>query len=175
MVKTIEVLSFSLPLFLSSSEPFGECTYNEMRFRFIWVGKTKEKNWRALQEEYFGRLSHFVKCEVVELKDGTKESEGKLILEKLNQSSFVCLLDVKGRSVSSHELAAAVETWQNRGLKEVTFVIGGADGASFEVVERADYSLSLSFLTFTHEMARVVMFEQLYRAFTIIKGFPYQK
>ena len=146
-----------------------------MRFRFIWVGKTKDKNWRALQEEYAARLAHFVKFEVVEIKDANKETEGKLISEKLNQSHFVCLLDVKGRSISSHDLAAKLENWQNRGLKEVTFIIGGAEGVASEVVERADYSLSLSFLTFTHEMARVVMLEQLYRAFTIIKGFPYQK
>jgi len=146
-----------------------------MKFRFLWVGKTKDKNWRALQEEYFARLSHFVRCETVEIKDSGKETEGKLILDKLNQSTFVCLLDVKGRSVSSHDLAANIENWQNRGLKEVTFIIGGAEGTASEVVERADNSLSLSFLTFTHEMARVVMLEQLYRAFTIIKGFPYQK
>lgn len=82
---------------------------------------------------------------------------------------------MKGRSISSPDLAKEVEKWQNRGLKEITFVIGGAEGLASEVVERADYSLSLSFLTFTHEMARVVMLEQLYRAFTIIKGFPYQK
>jgi len=146
-----------------------------MKFRFLWVGKTKDKNWRALEEEYFARLSHFVRCETLELKDAGREIEGKLILEKLNQSSFVCLLDVKGRSISSHDLAGNIEKWQNRGLKEVTFVIGGAEGVASRVVERADYSLSLSFLTFTHEMARVVMLEQLYRAFTIIKGFPYQK
>lgn len=146
-----------------------------MKFRFIWVGKTKDKNWRALQDEYFARLAYFVKWETVELKDAGKENEGKLILEKLNQTSFVCLLDVKGRSISSHDLAQNIENWQNRGLKEVTFVIGGAEGVASAVVERADYSLSLSFLTFTHEMARVVLLEQLYRAFTIIKGFPYQK
>jgi len=146
-----------------------------MKFRFLWVGKTKDNNWRALQDEYFARLSHFVRSETVELKDSGKEIEGKLILEKLNQSSFVCLLDVKGRSISSHDLAAKLENWQNRGLKEVTFVIGGAEGVASRVVERADDSLSLSFLTFTHEMARVVLLEQLYRAFTIIKGFPYQK
>ena len=149
--------------------------FNKMKFRFLWVGKTKDKNWRALQDEYFARLSHFVRCEVAELKDSGKEFEGKLISDKLNQSTFVCLLDVKGRSVNSHDLAQTIENWQNRGLKEVTFVIGGAEGVASEVVEKADYSLSLSFLTFTHEMARVVLLEQLYRAFTIIKGFPYQK
>jgi 23S rRNA (pseudouridine1915-N3)-methyltransferase len=150
-----------------------------MKFRFVWIGKTRDKNWRALQEEYLQRLSHFVKFEITEIKDTTApdslEIESKRILENVNQSSFVCLSDVKGRSISSHELAAEIEKWQNRGLKEIVFVIGGAKGVSSEVVERANYSLSLSFLTLTHEMARVVLVEQLYRAFTIIKGFPYQK
>lgn len=146
-----------------------------MKFRFVWVGKTKNKNWRALEEDYAQRLSHFVKFEVVEIKDDTKENEGKRILEKVNQSSFVCVLDVKGRSDSSHGLARKIVNWQNRGLKEIAFIIGGADGIASEVVEKADYSLSLSFLTFTHETARVILIEQLYRAFTIIKGFPYQK
>ncbi|MCY7347040.1 MAG: 23S rRNA (pseudouridine(1915)-N(3))-methyltransferase RlmH [Pyrinomonadaceae bacterium] len=146
-----------------------------MKFRFVWIGKTKDKNWQALQENYLQRLSHFVKFEITELRDESKELESKRILEKVNQSQFVCLLDVKGRIVSSHELAGEIENWQNRGLKEIVFVIGGAEGVASEVVERANFSLSLSLLTFTHETARVVLVEQLYRAFTIIKGFPYQK
>ena len=146
-----------------------------MKFRFVWVGKTKNKNWLALQEEYLKRLAHFVKYEITELRDDTKENEGKRIIENVNQSSFVCVLDVKGRSISSHELAGNIENWQNRGLKEVAFVIGGAEGIASGVVEKADFSLSLSFLTFTHEAARVILIEQLYRGYTIIKGFPYQK
>ena len=150
-----------------------------MRFRFIWIGKTKDKNWRLLQEEYLLRLSHFVKCEIVEIRDSagheTKEIEGKRILDNLNQTSFVCVLDVEGKSLSSPELAKEIEKWQNRGLKEISFIIGGAEGISSQVAERADFRLSLSFLTFTHDMARVVMLEQMYRAYTIIKGFPYQK
>ena len=150
-----------------------------MKFRFLWVGKTKDKHWKALQEEYVRRLSHFVRCEVTEVRDGDshtrKQTEGKLILEKLNQSSFVCLLDVAGEPISSPDLAKTIEDWQHRGIKEITFIIGGADGISADVAERAGFVLSLSILTFTHEMARVVMLEQLYRAFTIIKGFPYQK
>ena len=150
-----------------------------MKFKFIWVGKTKNKNYAALQDEYLQRLSHFVKCETVEIRDSAphegKESEGKRILEKLNQTPFVCLLDVTGRKISSPELAKEIEKWQNAGTKEISFVIGGADGVSAEVAQGADLVLSLSFLTFTHEMTRVVMLEQLYRAFTIIKGFPYQK
>lgn len=150
-----------------------------MRFRFLWVGRTKDQSWLALQNEYLQRLSHFVRCEVVEVRDGTppdiKAIEGKRIGEKLNQSSFVCLLDVTGRGVSSPDLAKKVEGWQNAGHKEITFVIGGADGVARDVAQRADDVLSLSFLTFTHEMARVVLLEQLYRAFMIVKGFPYQK
>ena len=150
-----------------------------MHFRFIWIGKTKHKDWLALQEEYLQRLSHFVKFKFAEIKDSskyeTKEDEGKRILEKMNQSSFVCLLDVKGRSISSHQFAKEIIKWQNRGLKEIAFVIGGADGVSSEVAEKADIKISLSSLTFTHEMARIILIEQIYRAYTIIKGFPYQK
>ncbi len=150
-----------------------------MKFRFIWVGKTRDQNYRSLQEEYLGRLEHFVKCEIVEVRDSAphegNEIEGKRILEKLNQSPFVCLLDVEGRKMSSPQLANEVEKWQNAGTKEITFIIGGANGVSAEVARRASDRLSLSFLTFTHEMARVVLLEQLYRAYTIIKGFPYQK
>lgn len=147
-----------------------------MKFRLIWVGKTRDKNYKALQDEYLQRLSHFVNCEVIEVKDGGGSVvEGQRILQKLNPSSFVCLLDVKGRQFSSHQLAGEIEKWQNRGLKEIVFIIGGADGASPEVAARADNGISLSFLTFTHEMARVVLLEQLYRSFTIIKGYPYQK
>src|ERR1700682_819279 len=128
-----------------------------MKFRFIWVGKTRDKNYRALQDEYLQRLSHFVKCEIAEVRDGAgndgKIGEGKRILDKVNQNSFVCLLDVAGRGLSSPELANEVEKWQNAGVKEVTFVIGGADGVSSAVAEKADAVLSLSFLTFTHEMA----------------------
>ena len=150
-----------------------------MKFKFVWVGKTRDANWKALQDDYLRRLSHFVKYEIAEVKDaqGTDSAdiEGNDLLAKVNPSTFVTLLDVKGRQFSSHELAAEIEKWQGRALKEVAFVIGGAKGASPKVAERADIKLSLSFLTFTHETARVILIEQLYRAFTIIKGFPYQK
>jgi len=146
-----------------------------MRFRFIWVGKAKDANWRALQDEYLQRLSHFVKCEVVEIRDADKQTEGNRILEKLNQKTFACVLDVDGQGLSSRELAKKVENWQNKGIGEISFIVGGAEGLSREVAEKADLRLSLSFLTFTHEMARVVLLEQLYRACTIIKGFPYQR
>ena len=150
-----------------------------MRFRFLWVGKTKDKNWKALQEEYLKRLSHFVKCEVAEVRDSSphegREIEGKRILEFLNPKTFAVLLDIGGKTPSSHQLAGLIEKWQVAGTKEVTFIIGGANGVSEEIREKADYLLSLSFLTFTHDMARVVLLEQLYRGYSIINGFPYQK
>ena len=133
----------------------------------------------ALQNDYLKRLSHFVKYSITEIKDKrpheSLEIEGERILKKVNQSSFVCLLDVRGSSLSSRKLARVIEKWQIRGLKEVTLIIGGAEGVSSAVVKRADFSLSLSLLTLTHEMARVVLIEQIYRAYTIIKGYPYQK
>ena len=150
-----------------------------MKFRFVWVGKTKDKNWKALQEEYLERLSHFVRCEITEVRESarneTKEIEGKRILDLLNPKNFVCLLESSGKTIGSEDLAAEIGKWQMRGLKEVTFVIGGADGVSRSIREIADFRLSLSFMTFTHDMARVILLEQLYRAFTIIKGFPYQR
>ena len=150
-----------------------------MRLRFIWIGKTKDRNWKALQEEYLRRLSHFARTEIIEIRDSAAHEgpdiEGERILATLNQKTFAVLLDVKGDAISSEGLAGKIEEWQNRGIKEVSFIIGGASGVSRRVAETAEISLSLSFLTFTHEMARTVLLEQLYRAYTIIKGFPYQK
>lgn len=147
-----------------------------MKLRFIWIGKTRNKNWLALQEEYLRRLLHFVKVEVLELRESNdKFQESKQIIENLNQKNFVVLLDEKGKMLSSVELARQIEKWQVSGTKEITFVIGGAEGVTSEVAQRANFSLSLSILTFTHEMARVILLEQLYRAYTIMKGYPYQK
>ncbi len=147
-----------------------------MKLRFIWIGKTRDKNWLGLQEEYLRRLLHFTKVEVLELKESNdKFQESKQIIENLNQKSFVILLDEKGKMLNSVELARQIEKWQVFGTKEITFVIGGAEGVTSEVAQRANFSLSLSVLTFTHEMARVILLEQLYRAYTIMKGYPYQK
>lgn len=150
-----------------------------MRFRFVWIGKTKDKNWRALQEEYLARLSHFARVEISEIKESqphdTKETEGKRILEILPENAFTVLLDVAGKQIGSRELAGEIENWQNRSLKEIVFIIGGHDGVSEAINTRANFKLSLSKMTFTHETARVILLEQIYRAFTIIHHFPYQK
>ena len=154
-----------------------------MRLRLIWVGKTRNGHLRALVEEYLKRLSRFARCEVVEVREGAAadgracvEEESKRIAGALASDTFVVLLDVAGeRQWSSEELAAQIEGWQSRSLKEVAFVVGGHLGVADELRARASVRWSLSPLTLTHEMARVLLVEQLYRAYTIMRGLPYQK
>jgi 23S rRNA (pseudouridine1915-N3)-methyltransferase len=153
-----------------------------MRFRLIWVGKTKDEHIRALVEEYLKRLQRFVRCEVTELERSPAradregiEDESRRILSALRTDALTILLDVEGREWSSEGLAAEVERWQNQGTKEVAFIIGGHNGVSTEVAGRAHLRWSLSRLTLTHEMARILLAEQLYRAYTIIHGLPYHK
>jgi 23S rRNA (pseudouridine1915-N3)-methyltransferase len=152
-----------------------------MRIRFIWPGKTRDEHLRALVAEYLKRLSRFVRCEVIETRDGRgKEQAGVVresrhILDAIPKGSMAVLLDVKGREWSSPELADEVSRWENDTVKEVAVVIGGPDGISDELSARAQKRWRLSRLTLTHEMARVVAIEQLYRAYTIKRGLPYQK
>jgi 23S rRNA (pseudouridine1915-N3)-methyltransferase len=152
-----------------------------MRIRFIWPGKTKDEHLRALVAEYLKRLTRFVRCEVVETREtaGTDtasvEKESRRILEAIPAGSVTVLLDVKGREWNSPELAGEVRRWENDSVKEVAIVIGGPEGVSSEVAARAQKRWRLSRLTLTHEMARVVAVEQLYRAYTINRGLPYQK
>ena len=154
-----------------------------MRLRLIWVGKTRNEQLRALVDEYLQRLGQFVRYEVTELRESEAgneravlEEEGARIIGALRADALTALLDVEGRRQwSSPELAAQIEDWQARGVREVAFVIGGHLGVAQAVKERANVRWSLSQLTLTHEMSRVVLAEQLYRAFTIIRGLPYQK
>jgi len=147
-----------------------------MRVRFIWPGKTKDEHLRALVAEYLKRLTRFVRCEVIETREGGGlEKESQRILEAIPAASMTLLLDVKGREWNSPELAAEVRRWENASIKEVAIVIGGPEGVSAEVNARAQRRWRLSRLTLTHEMARVVAVEQLYRAYTINRGLPYQK
>ena len=153
-----------------------------MRVRFIWIGKTKDAHLRALVDEYLKRLQRFVRCEITELGATTArteregiEDEGRRILSALRTDVITVLLDIGGREWSSEQAASEIERWQVGGTKEVAFVIGGPYGVSREVKERANIRWSLSRLTLTHEMARVLLVEQIYRAYTIINNLPYQK
>jgi 23S rRNA (pseudouridine1915-N3)-methyltransferase len=152
-----------------------------MRFRIIWPGKTKDARLRALIEDYSERLSHFVRCEVTELRElGRVDKAGiaketKRISDGLRPGAVTVLLDPEGSEWTSQQLADQVRSWESSGIKEVAFIVGGPNGVAPELVARADKHWSLSRLTLTHEMARVLLLEQLYRAYTIIHGLPYQK
>jgi len=153
----------------------------DMRIRFIWPGKTKDEHLRALVADYLKRLTRFVRCEVIETREGPGpdragvEKESRRLLDAIPTGSLTVLLDVKGREWSSPELADEVSSWENDSVKEVAVVIGGPNGISDELLERAQKRWRLSRLTLTHEMARMVAVEQLYRAYTIKRGLPYQK
>ena len=153
-----------------------------MRLRVIWAGKTKDAHLRALADSYLKRLSHFVRCEVTEVRESSKpdsragiDRDSKRISDGLQRAAVVVLLDPGGVEWSSHQLAEELQRLENSGTKEVAFVVGGPLGVARQLTERADKRWSLSRLTLTHEMARVLLLEQLYRAYTIMHGLPYQK
>ena len=152
-----------------------------MRFRIIWIGKTRDARLRALIEDYTERLSHFVRCEVTELRELGRtdkagiDKETKRISDGLRPGSVTVLLDPDGAEWTSPQLAAQVQSWEGNGIKEVAFIVGGPSGVADDLKSRVDKRWSLSRLTLTHEMARVLLLEQLYRAYTIVHGLPYQK
>ena len=151
-----------------------------MHLLFIWPGKTKDERMRSLIAEYLKRLHRFVRCEVIETRAGGSdrasiEKESRDLLATIPAKSMTILLDVDGHEWSSTELAGELQRWENDSVKEVAIVIGGQDGVNSEVSDRAQKRWRLSRLTLTHEMARVVAVEQLYRAYTITRGLPYQK
>jgi 23S rRNA (pseudouridine1915-N3)-methyltransferase len=136
---------------------------------------------RSLVEDYAERLGHFVRCELTEIKELGRtdkagiDKESKRISDGLRPGSFTVVLDTEGTEWTSQELAAQLKSWEGNGVKEVAFVVGGPNGLAPPLLARADKRWSLSRLTLTHEMARVLLVEQLYRAFTIVHGLPYQK
>jgi len=152
-----------------------------MRVRIIWTGKTRDARLRALIEDYAERISHFTRCEVTELRELGRtdktgiDKESKRISDGLRPGSVTVLLDPDGTEWTSQQLATQVQKWEGNGIKEVAFVVGGPNGVAGDLKSRVDKRWSLSRLTLTHEMARVVLLEQLYRAYTIVHGLPYQK
>ena len=153
-----------------------------MRVHVIWPGKTKNAHLRALSDDYLKRISHFVRCDVTELRvnsTGNSEvgidRESKRISDALSKDDVSVLLDLEGDEWSSEELAQQVKRWENSGTKSVAFVVGGPDGVSERLLSQIDRRWSLSRLTFTHETARVLLLEQLYRAYAINHGLPYVK
>jgi len=154
-----------------------------MNISLLAIGKTDKSTLSSLIDDYTKRLGHYVNFSLEIIPDikntknlneaQQKEKEGELILKKIKTSDYVILLDEKGKSYDSVEFSRLVQKKMNAGLKQVFFVIGGPYGFSPEIYKRANEKLSLSKMTFSHQMIRLFMVEQLYRAFTIIKNEPY--
>jgi 23S rRNA (pseudouridine1915-N3)-methyltransferase len=151
-----------------------------MKIIILSVGKTKDGHFAALADRYFQRMSPFMKVGLEfapESKDGNAarkmEREGKEILKKIRERDFVVILDEGGKETDSLSFAGWLSAKLDETGGRVVFVIGGAFGLAGEVRERADHSLSLSRMTMPHELCRVFLMEQLYRACTILRGVDY--
>lgn len=139
--------------------------------KLIFIGKTREKFLSAGISEFAKRLGNYTRFQIIETKDSNIEKEGKKIIELVKDDHAV-ILAIDGKEFSSEEFADFLK--KNSG-RNISFVIGSENGLSIEVLERANLKLSLSRMTLTHEMARLFLMEQLYRAFTIIHGKKYHK
>lgn len=156
-----------------------------MRFELLFLGKTREKYLDQGIEDFRKRLSRYIEIDIRVLKEKragegepeakVKDEEGRLLLSRVSPGALVVALDPGGRMCSSEELATLVSQWENDGRRTISFMIGGHLGLSPEILSRADFVLSLSRMTFTHEMSRLLLLEQLYRARTILAGTCYHK
>ena len=153
-----------------------------MKITIASVGRMRDKRWKKLAREYEERLGHYRPVDVVEVRESNASSaeerrseEGAALLDAMPSGAVVVAMDETGRHESSQKLAAWLDQKMVRGTRHLGFLIGGPEGLSSEVRERADRVLALSRMTFPHEMARVVLAEQLYRAMTIIRGEPYHR
>jgi 23S rRNA (pseudouridine1915-N3)-methyltransferase len=155
-----------------------------MKLRFVWIGKTRSAPVRELVREYLDRIGKFAAVEITELRDRNNvggdtqriiDKEGEDILARTSGAPYMIALDERGRELDSRALAALIDKHQQAGTRQITFVIGGYGGLSDQVRKQADLVLALSKMTLTHEMTRLLLAEQVYRALTIIQGLPYQK
>lgn len=154
-----------------------------MNIRLIAIGKTDDKALQQLIDDYTKRLSFYVKFELEIIPDiknvknlseaQQKEKEGELILSKLSPTDQLVLLDENGKSFSSVGFSEELQKKMNSGIKTLVFVIGGPYGFSKEVYDKAQGKISLSAMTFSHQMVRLFFIEQVYRAFTILRNEPY--
>ena len=159
-----------------------------MDIRVIAVGKLKEKYWTAAVNEYLKRLSAYGKVSVVEVPEerlpknagetdeaNVREAEGERILAKISDGEYVVTLEVEGKTLSSEELSEKLDSLLLKGRSKIAMVIGGSTGLGEDVRKRSDFALSLSKMTFPHQMMRVILLEQIYRAFKISRGETYHK
>ena len=159
-----------------------------MKITLITVGKIKEKYFTDAIAEYVKRLSRYCKLEIIEVADEKtpdnaseglenqiKEKEGERIISKVPDNAYVVVLAIDGKQLSSEELADKMEKWNVNGVSHLVFIIGGSLGLTQKVLNRADYSLSFSKMTFPHQLMRVILLEQIYRSFRIRNHEPYHK
>ena len=159
-----------------------------MNISVITVGKLKERYFKEAVEEYSTRLSKYCRLEIIEVPDEkapeslsaaqellVKQKEGQGIMRHIKEDSYVIALVIQGKQLSSVGLADLIKDLGIRGKSNIAFVIGGSLGLSDEVLKRADFKLSFSPMTFPHQLMRVILLEQVYRGFRIIKGETYHK
>ena len=159
-----------------------------MKITCVVVGKIKEKYFTDAIKEYSKRLSRYCTLEIVELADektpdgaseaeevAIREKEGERILKALKDDAYVIALAIEGKMLDSVELSQKIERLGVSGTSHIAFVIGGSLGLAPAVMKRADYALSFSRMTFPHQLMRVVLLEQLYRSYRILKNEPYHK
>ena len=153
-----------------------------MKLRVVWIGKTRSKELSALIDDFLERLRRFVPAEIAEVRDPRSgddkrqlAAEEERLLAALDSDDRVVVLDAAGQSWSSQQLAQFVSKHLGSDPRRLTFVIGGYGGMTEKVKARAERKWSLSPLTFTHEMTRLLVVEQLYRAMCILKNHPYSK
>lgn len=151
-----------------------------MRITLVAVGRARERAFRDLWLDYAGRCQPSLELrEVEDKKRGSaaeiKEREGKLLLDGVPDGALIVAMDPRGKMLGSPEFAKQLGAWRDQGEREIAFLIGGADGLSAEVLARARFSLSLGLMTLPHQLARVVLAEQIYRAETILSGHPYHR
>ncbi|MBT2733199.1 23S rRNA (pseudouridine(1915)-N(3))-methyltransferase RlmH [Neobacillus sp. C211] len=159
-----------------------------MNISIVTVGKLKEKYLKQGIEEYLKRLTAYAKVDVIEVADEkapeilselemvqVKQKEGERILAKISQDTYVIALAIQGKLSSSEELADSLDKLATYGKSKIAFVIGGSLGLSEEVIKRSNEQLSFSRMTFPHQLMRLILVEQIYRAFRINRGEPYHK
>ncbi len=152
-----------------------------MKITVLFTGKTAERYLEEGIASFEKRIRRYLPFEIkvlpsvkgVREKEQLKRREGEMILKAVGDGSFVVLLDERGKSLDSVRFAGMLQRKMNEGIRTLVFVVGGAYGVSPEVFERADLLLQLSAMTFSHQVVRILLMEQLYRAFTIIHGEPY--
>lgn len=159
-----------------------------MKITVLTVGKIKEKYLKDAIAEYSKRLSKYCKLEIIEVADEKtpdqaseaveeqiREKEGERLLKHIKEGAFVITLEIRGKQLTSEELADKIEKLGVSGVSHIVFVIGGSIGLGRAVMERSDYALSFSKMTFPHQLMRVILLEQIYRSYRIIQGDPYHK